>query len=157
MIGLSKHIQETIPLAAALMCAVLAGVIWMPLSQDAHPANALRDRPATPVGPDTAQILAQGAQDLLNRPLFHITRRPPEVATAPQDAPVVVSISLVGIVNSNDVQIALIRLSNRAEVLRGRVGEKVGDWEIEEITENSVTVITPTGSRDVMTLKNNQP
>ncbi len=157
MIGLSKHIQETIPLAAALLCVALAGLIWMPLNQEVSPRDVLSDAPAIPAGPDTAQILAQGAQDLLNRPLFHITRRPPEIATAPQAAPVAVTISLVGIVNSNDVQIALLRLSNRAEVLRRQVGERVGNWEITEITENTVTVITPTGSRDVMTLANGQP
>lgn len=157
MMGLSKLIQETIPLASALLCAALAGVIWMPLSQDSDPRAALGDVPVAVTGPDTSQILAEGAQELLNRPLFHITRRPPTVVTVPEVTPVAVTLSLVGIVNSNDVQIALLRLSNRAEVLRRQVGDKVGDWEIVAISENSVTVITPTGGRDVMSLAKSQP
>jgi hypothetical protein len=158
VIGLSKHIQQTVPLAAGLLCVVLAGVIWMPLAQDGSRTLAAPDGSTSrPTGPDTKTILAEGAQELLARPLFHITRRPPVEATVPQAAPVAVTLSLNGIVNSDDVQIAIMRLSNQSELIRGQVGDRVGDWEIEDITETTVTVITPTGSRQVFKLTQGDP
>ncbi len=152
MIQLSKHIQETVPLAASLICAALAGIIWMPLGQDPKSFRMSDEPIEAPVGPDPSEVLSKGAQDLLARPLFHMSRRPPIVAVAPEATPVVVKLTLTGIVNSDDLQIALMRLSNRPELFRRQVGDSIGDWEIIDITESSVTVITPDGAQEVMSL-----
>jgi hypothetical protein len=159
MSGFSKHIQKTVPLSAGLLCIVLAGLIWMPLTQDGPSALVKTDTTAIqPTRPDTKAILAEGAQELAARPLFHITRRPPvEAAVEPQPAPVAVTLSLTGIVNSDDVQIAIMRLSNQSELVRGQVGDQVGDWKIEDMTETSVTVIAPDGSRQVINLTRGDP
>jgi hypothetical protein len=152
---LSPHIQRTVPLAAGLLCAVLAGVMWMPLGQSPSASDLPPETTATDTGPDPQEVIAAGAQELLARPLFHITRRPPEVATVAEPAPVVVTLSLTGIVENNNVQVALMRLSNQPDLFRVNVGEKVGNWEIEEITSTSVTVITADGQRETITLTQN--
>lgn len=149
---LSPHLQKTIPLAAGLLCAVLAGVIWMPLGQSPDASDLVPEQAAAPAGPDPQTVIAEGAETLLARPLFHMTRRPPAEATVPTPMPVTVTISLTGIVESDDIQVALMRLSNQAELFRVQIGEKVGNWEIENITQTSVTVITPEGKREVISL-----
>ncbi|MEO1639564.1 MAG: hypothetical protein AAFU41_10010 [Pseudomonadota bacterium] len=152
MIGFSKHIQETVPLAAGLLCLGLAGLIWMPINQTPsfeEPAEAAR---AAEANAEADAQLSKGALELLNRPLFHITRRPPEIAAAPTPVPVVVTLSLTGVINSDNVQVALLRLSNRPELFRARVGESVGNWEVTDITQTSVTVVTPDGDEQVISL-----
>lgn len=149
---LSPHIQKTVPLAAGLLCVVLAGIMWMPLGQSPDASDLPPEQTRTQTGPDAEAIIAEGAQTLLARPLFHITRRPPVVATVAEPVPVVVTLSLTGIVESDNVQVAIMRLSNSAELFRAQIGEKVGNWEIEDITQTSVTVITPEGAREVLAL-----
>lgn len=150
--SLSTSIQRTVPLAAGLLCAVLAGVMWMPLGQSPTASDLPQAAPPADPGPDPQSVIAEGAEQLLARPLFHMTRRPPEVATVPEPAPVVVTLSLTGIVENDNVQVALMRLSNEPDLFRVRVGEKVGNWEIIEITPTSVTLITPEGERETITL-----
>lgn len=152
---LSPHIQKTVPLAAGLLCAVLAGVMWMPLGQSPRASDLPPETTTADTGPDPRAVIAEGAQQLLARPLFHMTRRPPEVATVAEPAPVVVTLSLTGIVENDNVQVALMRLSNQQELFRVNVGEKIGNWEIEEITATSVTVITADGKREVINLAQN--
>ncbi len=141
-----------------MLCVVLAGVIWMPLNQD---GSALTRTPeqTTPAdnGPDTATLLAQGAQELVARPLFHTTRRPPIVEAVPQAVPVNVTLILTGIVNSDDIQIALMRLSNQPKLLRLQVGDRIGKWEVEDITETSVKVVGPSGVSEVISLMQSNP
>lgn len=150
--NLSPHIQTTVPLAAGLLSIVLAGLIWMPLGQEPRLSSRDGAEAAAPTGPDPQTLIAAGAQELLARPLFHITRRPPEIATVAVPAPVVVTISLTGIVESDSVQVALLRLSNNNQMFRARVGDKVGNWEVLDITPSAVTVITPDGKREVIGL-----
>lgn len=149
---LSPHIQTTVPLAAGLLAIVLAGVIWMPLGQE--PSLTLPEDAANtaPAGPDANTVITQGAQELLARPLFHMTRRPPEIATVAEPVPVIVTLSLTGIVENDNVQVALMKLSNNPELFRARVGDKIRNWEVVEITPTSVTVITPDGASEVITL-----
>lgn len=157
MMKLSPHIQTTVPLTAGLICVVLAGVIWMPLGRDsqATPPPATQSTPSD--APDAMEVLAQGAQHLVERPLFHITRRPPVIATVEEPAPVAITLSLTGIVNNENDRIALMQLSNRPDLLRRRVGEKIGNWEIEEITDTSVVVISSDGERQVISLSSGNP
>ena len=152
---LSPHIQTTVPLAAGLLSVVLAGVIWMPLGQEPRLTLPEDTASSAPAGPDPEAVIAEGAQELLARPLFHMTRRPPEIATVAVPVPVIVTLSLTGIVESDNVQVALMRLSNRPELFRAQVGDKVGNWEVAEITKTAVTVITPDGKRETIALATN--
>lgn len=153
MINLSAPLQRTVPLAAGLVSLVLAGVIWMPLTRDEPVRTPVSSGAQTPQGPDAADVLAEGAQELLERPLFHITRRPPEEAAPVQPAaPAPVTLSLTGIVNDETDRIALMRLSNQPDLLRRRVGDTIGSWEIAEITETAVVVTNDDGDRQVISL-----
>jgi len=155
MIGFSKHIHETVPLAAGVICLLMAGMIWMPFGQSPSIEEDAEVAAAVSRQADAEALLSEGAQTLLARPLFHITRRPPEVATVPTPAPVVVTLSLTGVINSDNVQVALLRLSNRAELFRAEVGDRVGEWEVKHITESAVTVIQPDGTEQIITLSAN--
>jgi len=153
MINLSPHIQRVVPLAAGLVSVVLAGVIWMPLLRDGPVSAPVNPAAQTPQGPDATEVLAEGAQELLARPLFHITRRPPvEAAPVQPAAPAPVTLSLTGIVNDETDRIALLRLSNQPDLLRGRVGDSIGNWEIAEITETAVLVTNGDGEQQTISL-----
>ncbi|MEM8537909.1 MAG: hypothetical protein AAGF56_08615, partial [Pseudomonadota bacterium] len=97
MTGFSKHIHETVPLAAGVLCLLLAGIIWMPINRT--PTLEI-DQAAQAAADNQAEARAHiddGAMHLLQRPLFHMTRRPPEIAAAPVPAPVIVTLSLTGV------------------------------------------------------------
>lgn len=148
--------QKLFPVVATLACVVLAGVMWLPLNQSVTTRNTVVPGTDTQTPEDESlALLADGAQSLLERPLFHITRRPPVAAQAVEAAPVQVTLSLTGVLNNDDVDIALMRLSNSPELLRRRVGDQVGDWQIVEITQTSVTVVTPDGTEQIIGLSSN--
>ncbi len=152
------HIQRWAPTVTTLICVALALALWLPSGDD----TALLNRNATPAvaeeGPEIEQVLAMGAEALLARPLFHVTRRPPaQAATAAPAAPAELTLSLMGILNSDDVQIALMRLSNSPELLRRRVGEQVGPWRVIEITQRAVTVQSEDGNLQALNLTSGRP
>lgn len=155
MISLSAPLQRAIPAAAGLVSLVLAGVIWMPLTRDAPVTLPPSANQQVPDGPDPSAVLQDGAEELLARPLFHMTRRPPVEAAPVAPAPVVVTLSLTGIVNDENDKIALMRLSNQPDLLRLRVGQTVGNWQVEEITDTSVIVASADGERQVISLSSN--
>lgn len=147
------QIQKLAPIAATIACIGLAAAIWLPISEASPqnlPANPIADPSAAER--DSADLLATGAQSLVERPLFHVTRRPPVAEPTVEVAPVAVTLSLTGVVNNGDVDIALLRLSNSPELLRLRVGDQAGDWEILNISKTAVTVLTPEGQEQVIGL-----
>ena len=152
------HIQRWAPALASAICLLLAGAIWLPLNDDTPVASVPQSFVGTAVDAEaTAKALEVGAQQLLDRPLFHTTRRPPLETAATQVAPVQVTLALTGVLNNNDVQIALLRLSNSSEILRRRLGEQVGDWRIISITKTSVTVLSGDGQEQVIGLSSAKP
>ena len=147
------QIQKLAPVAAAMVCIGLAALIWLPLGNadpQGIPATPNTDTDATERG--SADVLATGAQSLVERPLFHVTRRPPAIEPTVEAVPVQVTLSLTGVVNNGDVDIALLSLSNSPELLRLRVGDHAGDWQILDITKTAVTVLTPDGQEQVIGL-----
>ena len=149
---LSPHIQTSVPLAAGLLAIVLSGVVWMPLGQEPRLDRSAEGADAAPSGPDPGTVIAEGAQELLARPLFHMTRRPPATAAVAEPVPVVVSLSLTGIVENDNVQVALMKLSNSPQLFRATVGDRIQNWEITEFTPTSVTVTTPNGASEKIML-----
>lgn len=155
---MTNAILRILPGLTILICLGLAGWIWLPFNgppsqQIAAPAPN-PTQAATPI----AETLETGAQQLTERPLFHMTRRPPAPAEeAAPAAPVEVTLSLTGVLDSDDVQIALLRLSNSPELLRRRVGEEIGDWLIVDITKTSITVIAKNGESQIIALSPSSP
>ncbi|MDX8353219.1 hypothetical protein [Cognatiyoonia sp. IB215182] len=158
MSGLTKATLGVLPTLTTLTCLGLAGWIWLPYNDDGASRQQIQPTTITSqaeAGPDQ---LETGAEELVARPLFHISRRPPAAPeSAPEPAPVEVTLSLTGVIESGDVQIALLRLSNNPEPLRRRVGENVGDWRITDITKTSITVVAPNGEEQIIGLSPTSP
>ena len=79
------------------------------------------------------------------RPLFSSTRRPPEVEPAPQAAaPITEAASmpfeLVGIALGPEVNAAIFRNTELKEETRVGKGEKIGGWNVEEVSERAVVL-----------------
>ncbi|MDX8350551.1 hypothetical protein SLH49_21385 [Cognatiyoonia sp. IB215446] len=158
MSRLTKATLGVLPTITTLTCLGLAGWIWLPYN-DESTARQQTQAVVTPAPATTiADELNAGAEALVSRPLFHISRRPPAAPeAAPEAAPVEVTLSLTGVIESGDVQIALLRLSNNPEPLRRRVGENVGDWQITDITKTSITVVAPNGEEQIIGLSPSNP
>ena len=93
----------------------------------------------------TASIpnLAEYADDMAARPLFHPTRKPyeaPQEAVEAAPAPQTERLRLIGIIAGDDAQIALLTSSLGGDVARLEVGDRMGDWELLEIGKTSVRV-----------------
>lgn len=146
-------LQALAPIVATVICIGLAVLMWLPLqqisSQDVTPvAQAASETRADP----SIALLADGAESLVERPLFHVTRRQPQAQEVVQAAPVRETLFLTGVVNNGDVDIALLRLSTRQEPLRGRVGDNIGDWQILDITNTAIKVLNPEGEEQIIGL-----
>lgn len=121
--------------------AALAAWIWLPQA----PVTAV---PSTgPTRDVTARLTA--SQDRLadlievttERPLFDATRRP--VAAPEEAAPVAPPepvLTLVGILGIEDEKVALVRISTSAQLYQLNKGDRLGAWDVLDITANSLTV-----------------
>ncbi len=82
--------------------------------------------------------VAELAGPIAERPLFHVSRRAyaePEAAVVVQEAP---TLRLLGILNSNETRIALLRFSNVETVFRVQKNDNVGEWTVLDITDGWV-------------------
>ncbi len=156
MSRMTKTILTTLPSITAVTCLGLAGWIWLPFEDGQTITPQTNVTSPVPTN-QTADLIESGAQQLTERPLFHISRRPPAEEEVVEPAPVQVTLSLTGVLDSDDVQIALLRLSNSPELLRRRVGETVGDWRITAITNSSITVVTRDGQEQIIGLSPTNP
>jgi len=86
--------------------------------------------------------------DIVERPLFLEARRPPdpeqeEVAEPEEPAPTKkqeVTFLLQGVLMTPESTMALLRVEQDNKVVRLRVGEKEGDWQVESIQPDSVSL-----------------
>ncbi len=157
--AIKQHIQRWAPTVATFACIAFGTIIWVPIEPDQASVRSPVENSAEDAAmAEIEAALAAGAEELLNRPLFHVTRRPPQEAAAPAPIqPAEVTLSLTGILNSEDVQIALMRLSNSPELFRGRVGDEIGVWRILDITETTVTVLSNDGDLQQLILTQGEP
>lgn len=148
-----EKFQTIAPIVATIVCLALAGSIWLPLNQE-PPQVGVGGPETAPVSENNSSLefLADGAQSLVERPLFHVTRRQPAEAQVVQAAPAQVTLSLTGVLKNDDIYIALLRLSNNPQLLRHRIGDEVGGWQILDITQTSITVRTPDGEQQIIGL-----
>lgn len=152
------QVQRWAPIVATFACIAFGTIIWLPTLAPQPVEDRPSGPPAETATPDIGAVLAAGAEELLARPLFHVTRRPPQEVAAPTPAaPAALTLSLMGILNSDDVQIALMRLSNSPDLIRGRVGDQVGPWRIINITQTAVTVLSDDGDLQMLNLSQRQP
>jgi general secretion pathway protein N len=140
-------------LGLAGLAAFLLSQIGIAVGQDAAkpalPAAVLPGQPAAAL-PSLDELTATR-----ERPLFSSTRRPAAAPVEPEAAPAPIAeatsfpFELVGIVIGSDIRIAIFRKGDAApsdgtqtaaEELRRKVGEQLGEWAVDEITERYVVL-----------------
>ena len=136
-----------------LVAVALAGliVIELTISSGNDPETAAAPDAAAPETA-TAQQGAENPSDYANavlaRPLFRPDRHPfptndqDALATAPVDLP-----RLTGILLSSDVKRAIFAPEGSDQSIVVAEGENVGDWRVQEIAADSVTMVGPDGTR----------
>jgi hypothetical protein len=140
-------------LAAASV--ILSLTVWVELSHGPRTivaASPAVDPPATrgrtEFGDTAITFSALASYDeIVERPLFTSTRRPPSPEPAPPAAPLPTppprapaELALVGIVIQPTQTVALIQDKRVNEVVSATVGTAVAGWEVLEITEDRVRI-----------------
>jgi general secretion pathway protein N len=126
-------------LAALLAFEVLEGPFFVPEAPPSgQPQRALAATGALPV--EAADLSAFG--EIVARPLFSPTRRPPPVreqtATATVAQPE--TFALIGVIISTEGRMALLRTIATDEVQRAVEGQSVGGWEVGAINPTHVVL-----------------
>jgi hypothetical protein len=137
----------------ALIAIALAGLIAIELILPSGnnpeaagvPETQTAETDAAPQGGNSSP--ADFAATILARPLFRPDRHPfptggQEVSTAPVDLP-----RLTGILMSDDIRRAIFAPDGADKAIVVAVGESVGDWRVQEIAADSVTMVGPDGTR----------
>jgi hypothetical protein len=130
--------------ALALICCADPAAAQQPVKRGLAVAPNAVAPPAAPQGNGDVPALDE-LTATRERPLFSSTRRPPEVEPPAQEAaPIAEAASmpfeLVGIVVGSDVSAAIFRNTDSKEEARVAKGEKIGDWNVEEISERAVVL-----------------
>ena len=146
-------------LVSAALLAAAAAVDWLlreaPAAPDATTAVASpgpTSARGVPVSlPDTIQpgdnplgsMDAAAFSQMLQRPLFSPSRRPPAGLPVPEPQPVVVEpqrqdgFRLIGILSTPEGRVAILRGDAGGEALKATVGMHAGPWSITGITRNA--------------------
>ncbi|MEA2737493.1 MAG: hypothetical protein QOH05_800 [Acetobacteraceae bacterium] len=125
----------------ALLCALLFAVVALELTQSpdaaGHPGTAVIARPAPQVpkqAPQAEQSVAGWTRVALARPLFAPDRKP--VAGSMASDPGMPR--LTGIIASPQGAVAIFQPAGQGKPVVARPGERVGGWELTEITADAV-------------------
>ena len=145
--------QRIMSLMLVATCLALAGVIYAevtadPMSGWPTPSDSGSDNPsaeeALPIPqPGFTPPPKQDFAEIVSRPLFYPSRRPPERKDEPT-APVVKSgldhVALVGVLIFPTEKVALFERPREPNVLEVRTGEKVEGWLVESIMPDKVVL-----------------
>lgn len=143
---------SALTIGAAALLTLAALVIWLPSAGnsalvrggDAGP----RDDPFARFETDIATL----AQPVADRPVFQPSRRPPVIEVVEEAPPPEVTLTLVGVLDSEISKIALFRMSNSEEIFRLREGQVIGDFRIRAIGDAGVTLMGTNGEEVLMKL-----
>lgn len=135
-----------------LLCAGLGAVVYAQWSAppDRRLVDNARPPAAEPVKPlppakEFTPPLAEDFEEMVERPLFMQTRRPPVPAAAPAEAPPPPKETpkgdfvLVGVVISPVERLALVQQVGLTDILRVGIGRTLNGWELTEIHPDRVT------------------
>ena len=99
--------------------------------------------------------------EIVERPLFYPDRRPEEEdpqlvqAPTPESEPQPeAELSLIGVMLTDNIQIALIRSGTSGNVARLRLGESVADWRLEQVMPQQVILQREGETRELELLRN---
>ncbi len=153
--------RSSTPLLLLLLCGILGLLVYLELEEglrifEPQPAadTIPIERAATASGQGQfeagpAAIFAmpplRSYAEIVRRPLFNATRRPPapaSVAAIPQAAPELPPLRflLIGLIVSPEERVALIRPGDGGAVIRVLEGQEVERWVIEKILPDRVIV-----------------
>ena len=154
--------------ALVLLAGLCAGLGWLNYGQwtaasrapePVRPAEAQSGTPGSgelpplPAARSFEMAALSSYAEIVSRPVFSPTRRPPTAARVVGE-PVVgtLAVSLIGVILSADERIALIKLAAGARVLRLRENERLDGWTLVAIELRRVT-FEQTGRQIHLTLE----
>jgi len=161
--------------AASLLLWLLAGglaaaIVFWQLTHPPRPpstAAATKRPPDLPAVAPTARFrLSPPDQygEVIARPLFVAARRPeppPPPEEAPPEKPVVKAeqkLTLLGVVIAPNIKVALLRPEEaNAKTVQIRLGETVGEWQLEAIYPNRVVVRKGESTQELVLVRPKQP
>lgn len=96
--------------------------------------------PALPAQPRYALGPVEDFSEVLDRPLFSPTRRPPaEGAVAIASSEPELEVTLVGVIISSEEQIAIVKPKDGSRFLRLSVGDSFQGWTLDSIEPSRIT------------------
>jgi general secretion pathway protein N len=146
------------PLLLLGLCLALGAIILLELgpSSDSavNPAFVVADppRPAagSPAGAPVPMPSREAYSEILARPLFTPSRRPPEpVESTPRQAPAPLTITLAGIAMSADQRIAIVQTGNPPRVLRLAEGQQLDGWTVITIAADRLVLRSHLATEEV--------
>lgn len=161
--------------AASLLLWLLAGglaaaaVFWQLTHPPRPPSTAAATKrpPDLPAVAPTAQFrLSPPDQysEVVARPLFIATRRPeppPPPEEAPPEKPAVKAeqkLTLLGVVIAPNIKVALLRPEEaNAKTVRIKLGETVGEWQLEAIYPDRVVVRNGQSTQELALVRPRKP
>ena len=134
-------VPATLALCAALLTVLAAlwlrGNAWQPPA--AQPPRLDELAAAAPQKADESGAIPAV---LLERPPFHVSRRPPPAVQEPSAAPAAVALDkarFYGIVSSPAMKVLMAEIEGQPQVLR--VGDRIGQWQLQSIHNRQITFI----------------
>jgi hypothetical protein len=127
------------------VCIALASVVYGQLRMTPPkpaPGGGDGEAPALaalPAQPRYTLAPAEDFSEVLERPLFSPTRRPPAEGTvAAPDSEPTLEVTLMGIIISSEEQIAIVKPKGGGGFLRLSVGDSFQGWAVESIEPNRI-------------------
>lgn len=153
-------------LVLGILCVISAGFIAYRLS---YPPQ-LKPLPITPIK-QASQGDSSAAKfkafelpplteyrEIVERPLFSDTRRPapdaPEVIAESEPETEEQKFTLIGVMVTPDLQIALVEADEQGKVARLKIGEKTNGWTLESVESNKVVLRKGESLRELPLVRN---
>jgi hypothetical protein len=97
-------------------------------------------------------------RDIVERPLFSETRRPapdePEVIAEPEPETEEQELTLIGVMLTPDLQVALIEVDDQGKVARLKIGERTNGWTLESVESNKVVLRKGESAKELPLVRN---
>lgn len=155
LIGAGNIMISVFARGSAFWAIAAAGLLWLVVHQIADDRPTLSDVIAAPVEASGKNVAAEPqpiivlpSEDLVGeiveRPLFSATRRPPSPTTLERPEPDTASdetlaLELIGTILVGDVHIALLQHPTEG-LLRRRPGESIGGWTLVNVEKHRVSL-----------------